>query len=311
MRFSTAIASLVVVSGAKADGVRKIKSSRSASGAETDGSWWGPAPAPATWGPAPTWAAPAPATWVAPATWAAPAAAAAVAHCKQIWLDKNLYGEVSEELCTLSGYMKLKLAKKGPINEFNTIKMNTLNTDKDGGGSPVVNTNKGAQKATDEYSSFSSLITTQKGATLKTSSTASETEPAGYIADMSVTTNNVNNAGAKGLSYCQCIALTVHNCDPGMLVVPPTAATGYSLDKTAPALAAAAKVPAITAGVDSDKLFSYLEYSRLALKIADTNTVGGYGLINTQSEADGIIKLAESLGDEANKCAPLAYMLTA
>ena len=66
----------------------------------------------------------------------------------------------------------------------------------------------------------------------------------------------------------------------------------------------------ITAGVDSDKLSSYLEYSRLAMKIANTNTVGGIGLINTQSEADGIIKLAESLGDEANKCAPLAYMLT-
>ena len=51
------------------------KSSKSGSAGSMDaGSWWGAAPAPATWGPAPTWAAPAPApaTWAAPATWSAP-----------------------------------------------------------------------------------------------------------------------------------------------------------------------------------------------------------------------------------------------
>merc|ERR1711966_603305 len=80
------------------------------------GSWWGPAPAPATWGPAPTWAAPAPATWAAPVS-----ESSADAGCRAAWISSVSPETFSPELCTLSGYWEAKFAEHGTISNSNQI----------------------------------------------------------------------------------------------------------------------------------------------------------------------------------------------
>merc|ERR1740127_310655 len=121
MRFSSTVFAIAAAAGVNADGLSKMKASKSGSEAQTDGSWWGPAPAPATWGPAPTWAAPAPApaTWAAPApapaTWAAPATWSAPAPvvtdgCRAIWMPTVSESTFSGDKYTLSGWWAGKIA---------------------------------------------------------------------------------------------------------------------------------------------------------------------------------------------------------
>ena len=87
----------------------------------------GPAPDPATWGLAPTWATPAPAptTWAAPATWAAPSSVVPTDGCRAVWLPSVNESTFNAELCSLSGWWKAKLASHGTIDNHNSIDSTT------------------------------------------------------------------------------------------------------------------------------------------------------------------------------------------
>ena len=189
MSFTTAFFALSAVVGSTADGVRKVKVRVSASEAQT-GVWWGPAPAPATWVSlnAPTWAAPAPATWAAPV--AAPTAKDA--GCRAAWIPAVSASSFSPDVCTLSGYYKKKLAQKCELSNVNSI------------------------TAIAGYDSFFQVQSVYD-ITYATFDPAGGAEGSkGYISDLVIggTDKNANPFLKTGWSYCQCVAVAVHGCDP-------------------------------------------------------------------------------------------------
>ena len=189
MSFTTAFFALSAVVGSTADGVRKVKARVSASEAQT-GVWWGPAPAPATWVSlnAPTWAAPAPATWAAPV--AAPTAKDA--GCRAAWIPAVSASSFSPDVCTLSGYYKKKLAQKCELSNVNSI------------------------TAIAGYDSFFQVQSVYD-ITYATFDPAGGAEGSkGYISDLVIggTDKNANPFLKTGWSYCQCVAVAVHGCDP-------------------------------------------------------------------------------------------------
>ena len=193
MSFTTAFFALSAVVGSTADGVRKVKARVSASEAQR-GVWWGPAPAPATWVSlnAPTWAAPAP----APATWAAPVATptAKADGCRAAWIPAVSASSFSPDVCTLSGYYKKKLAQKGELSNDNSI------------------------TAIAGYDSFFQVqsVYDLRVTSFDPAGAAGSEGSKGYISDLVIggTDKNVNPFLKTGWSYCQCVAVAVHGCDP-------------------------------------------------------------------------------------------------
>ena len=302
MRFSATVLALSVV-GSNADGVRMnrvAKSSKSGSAGSMDaGSWWGPAPAPATWGPAPTWAAPAPApaTWAAPATWSAPAPVV-TDGCRAIWMPTVSESTFSADKCTLSGWWAGKIATKGIINDDNKI---TLPGITEGTavvtGGVVSQVNQGNSGFNFLYSIVDILDVDQSNSA--GASLSDNYNIPGFITDVTLDTE-ANPLTTVGLSYCQCKALAEWDCDalPTQMTNDATLAAGVI---TAPGTA--------TTGAVTSSLFAEYAVVSLALRRIGGNTdapnlvTTGAVTISSETEKNEVSALLNNLDKKLNRCA--------
>lgn len=288
MRISTAIPIFVTLAGVNADGARKkrlAKPSKSGSAGSMDAvSSWASAPAPATWGPAPTWAAPAPApaTWTAPATWAAPSPAVPTDGCRAVWLSPSVSESTfSADLCSLSGWWKAKLATHGTIDNDNSIDSTTT------GYQEQTNANVGTP-------GYQFLYSIPKITDVDSNTSNDNYSIPGFIDDMT-NDSRTNPLTTTGVSYCECWAVTQHNCDPDYTI----------LVNTNPG---AGQMTSTTDYAVSDNFAEY-QVIQVALKrIADHKDDNNIATttpvtIDKQSEADEVSALLNNLPSKLNNCA--------
>lgn len=296
MRFSATILALSAV-GANADGVRKnrvAKSSKSGSAGSMDaGSWWGPAPAPATWGPAPTWAAPAPApaTWAAPATWSAPAPVV-TDGCRAIWMPTVSESTFSGDKCTLSGWWAGKIATKGVLNDDNKITLPGITEGvATGAGTSLTQVNQGS-------TGFNFLYSIVDIDDVDEDVLGDNYNIPGFITDMTLDTE-ANPLTTLGVSYCTCKALAEWDCDAA-----PTQNGDNALGNgviTAPGTA--------TTGPVTSSLFAEYAVVSLALRRIGGNTDGanlvttGAVTIKSETEKNEVSALLNNLNSKLNRCA--------
>jgi len=302
MRFSATILALSAV-GANADGVRKnrvAKSSKSGSAGSMDaGSWWGPAPAPATWGPAPTWAAPAPApaTWAAPATWSAPAPVV-TDGCRAIWMPTVSESTFSGDKCTLSGWWAGKIASEGVLNDDNKITLPGI--------SPGTATNTGgvASQVNQGNSGYNFLysivdiddvdITILGGG----ASVADNYNIPGFITDMTLD-SEANPLTTVGVNYCTCKALAEWDCD----------AAPTPNDQNLLAAGVITAPGTVTTGPVVSSLFAEYAVVSLALRRIGGNTdaanlaTTGAVTIKSETEKNEVSALLNGLPSKLNRCA--------
>lgn len=292
MRLSATVFALSAVA-ANADGVRKI--GKSGSEANADGSWWGPAPAPATWGPAPTWAAPAPATWAAPATWSAPAPTPpADAGCRALWLRGISESTFSDDVCTISGYLTRKFAEKGPLGGTEKITPATAS--------------EGFQTLINPVS-----LTTITLAANAADNTVIAANPmgGGYAADM-ITSTLINPLGVTGMKYCACVAVAVRGCDPEHSAYAIGEAADIILLGTAASHLAADFRIVNNLGTQAGTAVSKYqkEYTGLALQFTQAMKRDGTDTeVNDEAEKDSILKIVKHLPKSLDQCAPVAIDL--
>ena len=305
MRFSTAIPIFVTVARVNADGARinrVAKSSKSGSAGSMDaGSWWGPAPSPATWGPAPTWSAPAPApaTWAATATWAAPAPAVDIDGCRAVWLPNVSTTTFSNDLCTLSGWWKANVAQKGAITTNNAIQSRTTNyvTAVGVGGDDAIplTGNPGFQFLFSIPRITDVDAQNDNGDGGAQASTKDNYSVPGFIDDL---TNDAvtNPLTGTGVSYCQCWSVVEKNCDPAIT----TLADDVTKETTI-----------LVSGTNHNLSDNFAEYSVVQAaikKIAGHNDANNAATVtpvevNKQSEASDIQNLLDNLPSKLNSCA--------
>ena len=292
MRLSAAVFALSAVA-ANADGVRKIGTSGSE--ANADGSWWGPAPAPATWGPAPTWAAPAPATWAAPATWSAPAPTPpGDGGCRAVWLRGISESTFSDDVCTISGYLTRKFAEKGALGGTDKVTPATASEGFQTLINPVSTTTIAAGAA------GAAVTVTTGGA-------------GGYFADM-ITSKLINPIGITGMKYCACVAVAVKGCDPEHSAYAVGEANDVVLAGTANShIAADFRLVnnLTTGGSAAGEASKYQkEYTALALQFTQAlNRDGVDTEVNDENEKATVLKIVKHLPSELDNCVPVAIDL--
>ena len=202
------------------------------------------------------------------------------AGCRAAWIPSVSEGTFSSDLCTLSGYYKKVLEKKGTlVPTSNTI------------------TKKGG---------FNSLFQVQSIYDVSSTSFSAGNGSPGYVSDLAVNGNtgdSLNPLLKAGWQFCQCVAVAVHGCDPTH--------SFHDYDALQTVTAAQrtgdlSSVFGLRAGVDQGQIPEWQQFNAALAKAQAVGSASPAATYDTPEEAAALLALANSLNSKLDKCAPVA-----